>query len=148
MITVSKGKVLILFFRTVTVTALSICVGLLILIVFALAIAFCITRRNNNLKRKTSEESLTRVGYDPNSDSVEILEGRDYLEELRQRVLIDRLEAGIETPVEELDRSFATMFTSHQTVEKEGYEQGYDADLYEEDSDSSEVEVYTRVNEE
>jgi len=54
------------------------------------------------VKLKSSDEDLTRVEYNANTDSVEILEGVDYMEDLRRRVLMERLEAGIERPVENI----------------------------------------------
>jgi len=63
---------------------------------------FMCRKKRSELKAKRSDENLQKIGYDPNSESVEILEGVDHLEELKRRVLVSRLEDGIERSVEDL----------------------------------------------
>ena len=54
-------------------------------------------------KLKTSDENLTTAEYTALNESVRILEGTgDPLEDLKRMVLMQRLEAGIDRPIEDL----------------------------------------------
>ena len=75
-----------------------LCIGVIVL-------SWCLYKKRS---RKTSddeeedEDGMRRVDYDAISESIDILEGRDYLEELKRRVLTERLQCGIDRPVEDL----------------------------------------------
>ena len=52
---------------------------------------------------KSSDENLSKVEYNALKDSVRILEGTgDPLENLKRMVLMQRLESGIDRPIEDL----------------------------------------------
>lgn len=77
-------------------------------------------RELKNRKAKNSDENITSVDYQALRESVRILEGVDPLEELQRRVLVCRLESGIERPVEDLgfitEESDQFSFTQHDNV--------------------------------
>ena len=92
------------------------------LCVVTFALVWCLYRRSGfgkKKKAKDSEENLTRIEYDANRDSVEILEGVDNLTRLKQRVLVERIQSGIERNVENLsflEDSFDSLFEFTQPV--------------------------------
>ena len=75
--------------------------GILGIIVIILTLCIC-RKKKEDIKRKLSDDQLTEVEYDPTEDSVRILEGVDPIEQLNRHVLVSRLQAGIERPVEDL----------------------------------------------
>ena len=102
-----------------SVIALGVCVGILSMIIVIMGWFMCKKRR---IKRKRLDKNL--VYYNPCRESTEILEGVDHLEQLKRRVLAERLASGIERELK--DFSFLTddkdefSFTQcHQTVPKE-----------------------------
>ena len=105
-----------------SVIALGVCVGILSMIIVIMGWFMCKKRRRRRIKRKRSDGNF--VYYNPCRESAEILEGFDHLEQLKRRVLAERLASGIEREVEDL--SFLTddkdefLFTQcHQTIPKE-----------------------------
>ena len=82
-----------------SVIALGVCVG--ILGVAVVGLGWCMYRTNKRMKRmKRSDENI--VDYNPAQDSAEILEGVDHLEQLKRRVLVERIESGIDREAEDL----------------------------------------------
>ena len=103
-----------------SVIALGVCVG--ILGVAVVVLAWCMYRSNKRMKRKLSDENI--VYYNPAQDSAEILEGVDHLEQLKRRVLVERLESEIDRKVEDLgfmtnDGDEFSFTHDYQTVRKE-----------------------------
>ena len=109
-----------------SVIALGVCVG--ILGVAVVGLGWCMhrmnKRMNKEMKRKLSDENI--VYYNPAQESAEILEGVDHLEQLKRRVLVERLESGIDREVEDLgfmtndaDEFSFTHNYQKQTVHKE-----------------------------
>ena len=102
-------------------TALSICVGVLGCGVLGFACYVCYTKiwlgKIKAEKFKESDERLMEEAhYEANRESVEIIEGRDHLNELKRRVLVNRLQAGVERVVEDIgftsdDDSLAEIFS-------------------------------------
>ena len=102
-----------------SVIALGVCVGILSMIIVIMEWFMCKKRR---IKRKRLDENL--VYYNPCRESAEILEGVDHLEQLKRRVLAERLASGIESEVEDLsfltdDKDEFSFIQCHQTVSKE-----------------------------
>ena len=102
-----------------SVIALGVCVGILSMITVIMGWFMCKKRR---IKRKRLDENL--VYYNPCRESAEILEGVDHLEQLKRRVLAERLASGIEREVEDLsfltdDKDEFSFTQCHQTVPKE-----------------------------
>ena len=88
-------------------------------------------RKRNQVKAKLSDEQLCRAEYNPCAESVRILEGVDPLEELQRRVLISRLQSGIERNVEDLGflEESRDEFSFEQTLVKErNFQQRNDQD--------------------
>ena len=103
-----------------SVIALGVCVGILGMIIVITGWFMCKKRRR--IKRKRSDDNL--VYYNPCRESAEILEGVDHLEQLKRRVLAERLASGIEREVEDLsfltdDKDEFSFTQCHQTVPKE-----------------------------
>ena len=98
---------------------LGISVGILGIIVIVLG--YCMYRKRNQIKAKSSDEQLCIAEYNPTAESVRILEGVDPLEELQRRVLISRLQSGIERDVEDLGfiEENRDEFSFEQTLLKE-----------------------------
>ena len=110
-----------MFFRSVI--ALGVCVGILGVAVVGLGCCMYRTnKRMKRMKRKSSDENI--VYYNPAQESAEILEGVDHLEQLKRRVLVERLRSGIDREVEDLgfmtnDTDEFSFTHNYQTVRKE-----------------------------
>ena len=103
-----------------SVIALGVCVGILSMIIVIMG--WFMYKKRRRIKRKSLDENL--VYYNPCRESAEILEGVDHLEQLKRRVLAERLASGIEREVEVLsfltdDKDEFSFTQCHQTVPKE-----------------------------